>query len=202
MGCFDFTYADNGENIRGRNGYVYLPASLQKQAKLKNPMRFSTTDEYGRFLFEIDKENVELDIYALYTAMLASDGFVDADKWTTAYINCLTNRRFDATFETAEDEIRGTGIHMFFGRNKTIDKEKHSVEPLGNQRSKTIVCKEMFNHPLPLLISKKKLPAEKGQDVYDIAKQWGYVSTGDPNQGWAKTKNLYCIYRPEKGDER
>lgn len=34
MGCFDFTYADNGRNIRMGRGYLYLTHALSDACKV------------------------------------------------------------------------------------------------------------------------------------------------------------------------
>ena len=49
----------------------------------------------------------------------------------------------------------------------------------------------------------KKLPAEKGDDLSDIAQNWGFVTDSDPNQGCGITRNHYMVYRPgvEKGQK-
>lgn len=47
MGCFDFTYADNEENVRGRRGYVYISKALQKATGLPSPMTSRTSHATG-----------------------------------------------------------------------------------------------------------------------------------------------------------
>ena len=69
MGCFDFTTADKGTNLRGTGGYLYLTDMFALLADLPNPLKFTGTDEYGRFDFVIDGKTVTLDVYAVYGCM-------------------------------------------------------------------------------------------------------------------------------------
>ena len=48
MGCFDFTYADNGMNTRGGKGFLYLSNCFAKAARLQNPLHdFFACGLYG-----------------------------------------------------------------------------------------------------------------------------------------------------------
>lgn len=220
MGCFDFTYADNGENIRGRNGYIYITKTLQKEAKLPNPIPFDWTDEYGRFNCRIKKgrfncrikkETIQIDIYALYAAMLylnrKDDLSVEQEgnkKFYEIFLRILhdkTYNRENACFVNAMDSIRSCGIEYFCrsfnavkSLNSDVEKITTTVKPLGNQHEKTIWYDEVCFAKTPLLISKKKLPQEKEDDLSDIALKWGFVTGSDPNQGFSPTQNLYYRY--------
>ena len=197
MGCFDFTYADNGENVRGRRGYVYISKALQKATGLANPMRFTSTDEYGRFTFDIKGRRVALDIYAVYAAQLALAGVIHETKPIRQYIEELREKTFaDYRTEGLEELIRNEGIHEFFSTNHNMPAVKLTVKHLANQREKTIDCEEYTDTRLPMLITRKKLPCDVTDDITDIARNWGFVTTNDPNQGWTPTCNLYCQYRP------
>lgn len=199
MGCFDFTYADNGQNIRGRQGYVYISKALQKATGLPSPMRFTGTDEYGNFDFDIKGRRVMLDIYALYTAQLALAGIIEESEPIRRYIEKLRQKTFVDYHNTEELEelIRCKGIDEFFSTNHNMPAVKLTVKHLANQREKTIDCEEYTDTRLPMLITRKKLPCDVGDDIADIARKWGFVTTDDPNQGVSPTCDLYCQYRPQ-----
>lgn len=199
MGCFDFTYADNGQNIRDRQGYVYISKALQKATGLPSPMRFTGTDEYGIFDFDIKGRRIVLDIYALYAAQLALAGIIDESEPIQKYIEKLHQKTFVDyhNIEELEELIRCKGIDEFFGAKHNMPATKLTVKPLANQREKTVDCKRYTDARLPMLITRKKLPCDVGDDITGIARDWGFVSTSDPNQGWTPTNNLYCQYRPQ-----
>lgn len=71
-----------------------------------------------------------------------------------------------------------------------------AVKALSGQRAKRIVPERVFVGTMLLLLSRKKLPTEKGDDIFDIAQNWGFVTDGDPNQGSGITRNHYVVYRP------
>ena len=185
MGCFDFTYADNGQNIRGRQGYVYISKALQKVTGWPSPMRFTGTDEYGIFSFDIKGRRVVLDIYALYAAQLALAGIIDESEPIRKYI------------EKLEELIRCKGIDEFFNTKHIMPITELTVKPLANQREKTVKCRKYTDARLPILITRKKLPCDVGDDITDIARKWGFVTANDPNQGGSPTYDLYCQYRPQ-----
>lgn len=201
MGCFDFTYADNGENIRGRRGYIYLSPEIATKANLPNPLPFAYTDMYGRFNIRISQQGVtrgiHTDIFALYTVLIHSDeGKLDKDD--NKFINWLHNNKFkqvDQEYETLNDALRGTGIDYFFSHLKCQhDAYKITVPKLGNQREKELETHEFFQAKTPLLISRKKLPVDIDTSLKTMAQTWGYVSAGDPKQGFSPTYNRYCKY--------
>lgn len=199
MGCFDFTYADNGQNIRGRRGYVYISKALQKATGLPSPMRFTGTDEYGNFDFDIKGRRVVLDIYALYTAQLALAGIIDESEPIRRYIKKLRQKTFVDYHNTEELEelIRCKGIDEFFNTKHIMPITELTVKPLANQREKTVRCREYTDARLPMLITRKKLPCDVGDDITNIARKWGFVTANDPNQGVSPTRDLYCQYRPQ-----
>lgn len=198
MGCFDFTYADNGENIRGRRGYVYISKAMQKATGLSSPMRFTSTDEYGVFDFDIKGQRVALDIYAIYAAQLALAGIIDKSKSIQKYVGELRRKAFADRYDTEqlEELIRCEGIEEFFGTAHSMPTVSLTVKALANQHKKAVDCNSYTDTRLPILITRKKLPCDMDDDITDIARNWGFVSTQDPNQGWAPTHNLYCQYRP------
>lgn len=198
MGCFDFTYADNGQNIRGRRGYVYISKALQKATGLPSPMRFTGTDEYGIFDFDIKGRRVVLDIYALYAAQLALAGIIEESEPIRRYIEKLRQKTFVDyhNIEELEELIRCKGIDEFFGTKHIMPVTELTVRPLANQHEKTVKCRKYTDTRLPMLITRKKLPCDTGDDITDIARKWGFVTTNDPNQGWSPTRDLYCQYRP------
>lgn len=198
MGCFDFTYADNGENIRGRRGYVYISKALQKATGLSNPMPFTSTDEYGVFNFDIKGRRVALDIYAVYAAQLALAGIIDESKPIQKYIKKLRQNAFADHYDTEqlEELIRCDGIEEFFSTEHGMPTVRLTVKALANQREKTVDCNKYTDTLLPILITRKKVPCDADDDIMDVARNWGFVSTHDPNQGWTPTHDLYCQYRP------
>lgn len=80
MGCFDFTYADNGMNTRGGKGFLYLSNCFAKAARLQNPLRYSETDWYGRLSTPIgaEKSLVELDITGNLKGLRASSATMES----------------------------------------------------------------------------------------------------------------------------
>lgn len=99
MGCFDFTYADNGENIRGRRGYIYLSPQVAEAINLANPVRFSTTDLYGQFSLCIPlnygaRYERRIDIFSLYHLCIQADH----DQWTDdakRFTNLISHLQFN-----------------------------------------------------------------------------------------------------------
>lgn len=210
MGCFDFTYADNGENVFGRNGYLYITKTLSKEIKEGSPLRFVSTDMYGRFDFKIGIQTVTLDVYALYAAMLYLENLIPKKSMTeelarhfTRYFELLRAKKFDAdvvnTLEYHEDEMRILGINYFHSHQRHVPSRVEQVSALGRQKVKKVMIKEEFTGELPLLISRKKLPELRGDDLFQIAYfRWGFVSDDDPNQGIIRTKNHYVAFRPKR----
>lgn len=205
MGCFDFVYADNGMNTRGGKGFLYLSNCFAKAARLQNPLRFSESDWYGRLSCPIgkDKTLVELDIYAIYGAMLnmADDASAPLGEHSTAaarYAELIRERNFDSEeLEKLEDNLRFDGIDYFFYMQTAYSaEEKVTVKALSGQNAKRVVPQCMFVGTMPLLLSRKKLPAGKGDDLSDIAQNWGFVTDSDPKQGCGITRNHYMVYRP------
>lgn len=209
MGCFDFTYADNGENIRGRNGYIYLTSRLATRAKLNNPLKFDRTDEYGRFHCISGRFDFEIDIYALLALELYLEG-TDLSRYQSSedaqyepYAETLLTLLEDRTWnkpenasarETASDGLRDYGIlYHYDKRYRAIHPPiKQRVARLGGQKEKTVTVTETYSHPVPLVISRKKLHIDG--EPSEIADEWCFVTGDDPEQGFAKTKNLYYAY--------
>lgn len=205
MGCFDFTYADNGMNTRGDKGFLYLSNSFAKAARLQNPLRFSESDWYGRLSCPIgkDKTLVELDIYAIYGAMLnmaddASAPLSGHSDEAARYAQLIRERNSNnGEFEGLEDILRNDGIDYFFSMQMAYPSaEKVPVKALSGQNAKKVVPKGVFVGTMPLILSRKKLPAEKGDDLSNIAQNWGFVTDSDPKQGCYITRNHYMVYRP------
>lgn len=57
MGCFDYTYADNGRNTRGCSGYLYLTKAFCEKTGLKSPIHYESMDEYGMITIKNVWEN-------------------------------------------------------------------------------------------------------------------------------------------------
>lgn len=214
MGCFDFTYADNGQNIMGRRGYLYLTDAFCKETGLKSPIQFEGTDEYGRFDIRMPRlsSTLTIDIYAIYGAMLFLEGEYKSpnpneENLFTEYIHLIktyrknkefTNQELD-DFVACEDKIRGIGIHYFFrGMQDNDNSIQYEVAKLGNQRHKKVTCEQKFIRKCPLVITRKKLPIkEQGESFFTTIQRWGFVSDSDPNQGFNATKNHYLPYKPQ-----
>lgn len=194
MGCFDFTYADNGENIRGRRGYIYLSPQVATKAGLSNPLPFDTTDMYGRFHMRIGALGINIDIFALYAVLIHADEnkLYDDDN---RFITLIRNRQFDDEYQKLNDILRSAGIDYFYRSIEYKDIAFHIIVPkISNQREKSLETNEVCWAETPLLISRKKLPVDVRTSLKTMARTWGYVSTSDPNQGWSTTHNQYCRY--------
>ena len=207
MGCFDFTYADNGENIRRRNGYVYLTRAFAQKTKLPNPLRFIKTDDYGCFTFIVNGSKAIIDIYALLGCMaylenqtILTEKSKETKNSIERYLNLLFHKDFDnPSFEVCEKVIRHLGINYhYLASNSTYLDQPISitVPKLGNQREKHLITQYICTAKIPLLISRKKLPMEKEDDLWEIATKWGFVSDNDPEQGCIPTRNHYVKYQP------
>lgn len=220
MGCFDFTYADNGSNIRGGRGYIYTTKEFQKRTNTKSPLRFTGTNEYGDFFVEVVPHVFALlDIYALLALqyylqylngsvtaseklteyeMISMDvsiketGYIEACEWLLDAL-LTRNNLTEFCFPEYQDTIRFTGVHLWFD---SFSKENITctVPALGNQRMKLIETECVGKHTIPLLITRKKLHNTKDKDLSEIAKQWGFVSCEDPEQGGRPLVNHYCKY--------
>lgn len=221
MGCFDFTYADNGRNTRGNMAYFYLTKAFCKETGLKSPLKYENTNEYGMFNTRIDSKLksyvLTFDIYAFYGAMLHLESLCsnhDAEckeylelihKLVRQYQNtdsekAVWSATIWARIEELEDVLRLDGIEYFFHKRTKIPKEKFHISKIGNQKEHNIYVDEVFSGKLPLLISRKRLPANPNDDVFDIAKNWGYVTDGDPNQGFNVTINHWLPFEPNRTD--
>ncbi len=209
MGCFDFTYADNGENIRRRNGYVYLTRAFAQKTKLPNPLRFIKTDDYGCFTFIVNGSKAIIDIYALLGCMaylenqtILTEKSKKAKNSIERYLNLLSHKDFDnPSFEICEEIIRRFGINYHYLENNSVRLDQPisiTVPKLGNQKEKHLTIQYVCTAKIPLLISRKKLLMEKEDDLWEIATKWGFVSDYDPEQGYIPTKNHYVKYQPVK----
>lgn len=223
MGSFDFTYADNGTNIRRQRGYLYLTNKFADYTHLPNPLPFIYTNDYGDYTFRLRKTSFELDLFALYGCMcylhLLKQSPADIKHLTTnqtgihaavfRYMNLLKNRDFlHPDIKSLEDDIRLFGIDAFYKtyyqcnygftntcKYPTVTRTV-TVPKLGNQKVKHIRTQEFFKGDVPLLITRKKLPADQNDDLADIAEKWGFCSVPDP-KGWGITKDYYCVYEKE-----
>lgn len=194
IGCFDFTYADNGENIRGRNGYIYLSPQVAEKTDLPNPLRFYSTDEYGHFRLHIDTKNTYINIFTLYAILVRADmnkTFEEDDR----FMMLMRYRRFDDEYENLNAMLRNAGINYYYCCFKYKENAfKITVPRLGNQKEKNLETNEICWAETPLLISRKKLPVDVNTNLKTMAQTWGFVSTYDTNQGWNITRNRYCKY--------
>jgi hypothetical protein len=198
MGCFDFTYADNGENIYGRNGYIYLSPQVAEKINLPNPLQFCSTDAYGHFRLRIkgyEKYSISIDIFALYAVLIRADmnkTSEDDDRFMTL----IRYRQFDNEYEELNDTLRNAGIDYFYRHFVEYKKDtlKITVPKLGNQKEKNLETNEVCWAETPLIISRKKLPVDVNTSLKKMAQTWGFVSTYDPKQGLFVMCNQYCKY--------
>ena len=207
MGCFDFTTADKGTNLRGKGGYLYLTNQFAQLANLPNPLKFSGTDEYGRFDFVIDGKPVTLDVYAVYGCMAAIKGLelktslVGANEFADAA--ALTRIIHDRDFDNPElkrlmDTVRSIGISAQFEwqSDKMIYEVDITVPAIRRTPARELRTDWGFEGCLPLLITKYPLPIDvEGCDLADVAERWGLVSTSDPEQGASPLKDFFCVYK-------
>lgn len=194
MGCFDFTYADNGENIRGRRGYIYLSPQVAAKANLPNPLPFDGKNMYGRFAIRMGPRGINIDIFSLYTVLIHNDEN-KLCKNELRFMNLLHNREFENEYQDLNNSLRNDGIQYFCHNTKyRPDELRITIPKLGNQREKNITTHIVCEAETPLLISRKKLPVDINTSLKIMAKTWGYVSTNDPNQGFTPTHNRYCKY--------
>lgn len=207
MGQFDFTYADNGRNILRGMGYVYLTKEFAKRTCFPNPIRFLWTDDYGMFTFRVRKDLFTLDIYAVYGCMAylhmkeTKSRYLETLEDTLRdsvfrYIDLLMRRQFQRV-KALEETLREFGIDTFFSGVpwKAWKPCDVTVRALGNQKEKRVKASGRYIGPVPLLITRKKLPASPGDDLAEIAESWGFCSDYDPANGNSLTKNHYCIYK-------
>lgn len=131
------------------------------------------------------------------------------------YMNLLKNRDFiHPDIKALEEDIRSVGIVAFYRiynrcncgfaddslmaktcKYPTVTRTV-TVPKLGNQKVKHIRTQKFFKGDVPLLITRKKLPADQNDDLADIAEKWGFCSVPDPKD-WGITKNCYCVYEKE-----
>lgn len=214
MGCFDFTYADNGRNIRGGRGYLYLTHALSDACKLPSVLPFTDTDEYGNLTCKWKGRTAVFDLYALLSLMLfladpdlhASYAGYHGQQAAQVQQGCRNMIRMirsgkvgSREMDACQDLVRMAAIDYFFDDRyqKEVSPDALFLVPsLGNQKSRTLHCKRGSSHPIPLLITRKQLHLEG--DLPELARQWGFCSTDDPNQGWKVTRDWYCPYLPNQ----
>jgi hypothetical protein len=211
---FDLTYADNGENIRRRNGYIYLSPQVAARTNLPNPLKFYSMDQYGELKLNIDEKENDLayvDIFALYAVCMYIDrDEIDEESWfwylADQFLTLLHDREFYGDYSYLNNALRGTGI-AYFCRNYEYKENtfKITVPKLNNQKEKNLETNEICWAETPLLISRKKLPVDVNTSLKKMAQTWGFVSTYDPKkgrhtapndskQGLHTTRNKYCKY--------
>ena len=194
MGCFDLTYADNGENIRGRNGYIYLSPQVAEKTNLPNPLKFYSTDAYGHFCLHIDTKIAYINIFTLYAILVRADINKTSEK-DDRFMMLMRYRRFDSEYDELDAMLRNAGINYFCCCSEYKENAfKITVPRLGNQLEKHLETNEICWAETPLLISRKKLPVDVNTSLKKMAQAWGFVSTYDPKQGWSVTHNQYCKY--------
>lgn len=206
MGSFDFIYCDTGEKIRGRNGYIYITKKLQDYCDLPNPIKFVSTDNYGRFdciigTLPSSRLTQQIDIYALYAAQLYLENIVNQDEEKIKkYLDILKLKNYDRDayefeFKKVEDGIRVLGIDYFYdnytGVNESNGYITVDVPAIRNRNPRPqSLCFKYFTGKLPLIISKGFIPSELGVDPVGIATNWGFVTGDDPEQGDALGQNF------------
>lgn len=207
MGCFDFTYADNGRNIRGERGYMYLMPHFGKCSGLGPVLRFTGMEEYGMLICPLCKDgsNVLLDIYALYGAMLNftaddPDGPENHDVEAEKYMEIIRQRSFHeytSLMKSLSDTLRKDGINYFFDHQKKYGESLGTVtvQEIGNMKKKRVVPQNVFVGKTPLLVTRNKL-FTSGCGLRVAAKHWGFVTDCDPKQGAGPTRNHYSLFQP------
>lgn len=146
MGCFDFTYADNGDNIRSHHGYIYLSPQIAEEADLPNPLPYSDRDSYGQcsiHIFDHQKDiyYTDINVYALYAVLIQTENnkrTADADQ----FISLLRHRQFDDEYKRLNDSLRSEGIDCFFHNLKhhvSAHDPKQSLAPTHNLYCKYII---------------------------------------------------------------
>lgn len=211
MGCFDFTTADKGTNLRGTGGYLYLTDMFAVLADLPNPLKFTGTDEYGNFDFVIDGKPVAIDVYAVYgcmavikglelkTSLVGAEEFADAAGLT----RIIHDRDFDnPDLKRLVDTVRGFGINAQFEwqSDKMVHEVDIHVPATRRTPARELTSDRVFEGSLPLLITKYPLPIDvEGADLADIAERWGFVSTSDPEQGGRRLTDFFCVYKRSDG---
>ena len=209
MGCFDYTYADNGHNIQGGTGWMYLSKAFCEATGLPSPVRFLETDQYGRFCIRHPKrkEYFWVDICQVHTCelWLFGEKQIADEAVVRNYLSILNGvvQGKPEAYNTLADftygfDLREGSIHLYFKHMMYADTTIRCALPkLGNQDAKSIVCKEIYTHPIPVMLTKKKLPTQTGQGYLEqVAKDWGCVSGSDPNQGFRPTSNYYVKFAP------
>lgn len=202
MGCFDFTYADNGKNICGSHGYLHLTQKMKARLGCKDAyLRFDGTDEYG----DLYIKGRDIDVYALYACMLALEGEPDVEgidpRDVDAFLDMLGDMRPDMdaiALENLMDRLREPAISYFFRHEDTRRQKNVLLPKMGNQPTKAVVTKGAFDGNVPLLITRKKMPEAFGKDAVEIARTLSVTSGADPNQGFSPTKGHWIAYKPEK----
>lgn len=104
------------------------------------------------------------------------------------------------TFIEAMDNIRDIGIHTFFGARKKLESPMTVIIPaLGNQKEKTVEgVQQVFVGKVPLVVTRKKLPVKDTHESFDTTvRNWGFVTSDDPNQGFLKTSNCFMPWVSE-----
>lgn len=203
MGCFDFTYADNGENIRGRTGYIHLSETVARKLKTRKALRFTSTDEYGRFDIKVKNKTISIDIFALYTAMIFFDDsndqyvqtIIKVDKnlkseLIDAYLDGIAHGKPNADLE---DNLRFLGIHYMSEKTKRESEPQRII--IDDETGKWGTCYETFFGAVPLVLTKK--PYSDAQTAKEVAEYLGRVSGYDPNQGFNPTNDYFIKFEPK-----
>lgn len=204
MGVFFFTYADNGRWVSSR-GYLYLTETFQKAARLPNPLPFRDVTLYGRIYPKLE-QTITVNVYALLVLMLYHEDKALFDSYCrdgedlSAYCEQVTR-----TFQTGsflgpmDDRLTEIGTQYLHDPRyeHTLEiPETFHVPALACQKAKDVLGTMVHTHPVPLLITRKKLHLPG--DLPDIAEAWGFTSGLDPAQGTRMTENCYYKYQRPK----
>lgn len=209
MGCFDFIYCDTGENIRGRNGYIYITKKLQDYCDLPNPIKFTSANQFGCFDCLVAGNSstspaYSFDIYALYAAQLYLEGIIEENTdLIQKYLNMLKEKRYIIAaneFDYLEYRIQNSGIEYFHDNLIDIVNPNNillvDIPSIRNRKAKTnVACFKYFTGKLPLIISKGFIPSKFGIEPVEIAKNWGFVTGDDPEQGFRPTRKHFVKYQ-------
>lgn len=204
------TYCDNGYNIGGDSGYIYITNALKNICNLPNPIKFKKSYSFGFFDCIIDNNQYEIDIFALYAAQLYLAKLIPdtlipmIQTELIKYIGLLKTRNIDKEFFLAENDIRVFGINYFTEHNKKYKSKKQPFEiadipSLQNQKAThKIKCYDFCNAEIPLMITRKKIPLNKEDDVTTISTKWGFVTNliiTDTPVPVCSSKKHYTLYK-------
>lgn len=208
MGTINFIYADNGSDVFGGNGHLYLTDAFSKAVNLPSPFHFVESESSE--LYPDPKYGLEThpDVFAIYAVMmyLAKEknkkNKQPEDEVYQTYIECFRKRDFqNSDFKVASLTLRRYGFNCYYEYFQYTPGIYIDVPALGKQQAKHIKCNHTFIGQIPILISKKELPEPDGKtDLLSVAKNWGYVSKEIERFTLSPLVNCYCIFHPNDSE--